>query len=257
MEHMKVNKKNKKPVICRTSIDILENKIKDLLWERETNLKMVETAEEKNLSIIKSQKEIIVALGEEIEKLKEEYKKDIRQGQLWKSREKQKKENDVLKQEIEKLKEQLDYEGAKAREHSKFLSEMSKIDKQEIEKLKEENKLVNQNAEMLLQEMVASDKKEVNEVITDKLNEDIEDIIKSKEEGDKKHFDIRLLEERLERSKQRESDYIDECERLKEENITLKTAIRESGILKLQTKIKQLNEEITCLRNLKGLETFN
>ena len=75
MENMKVNKKNNKPVICRTSIDILENKIKDLLWERETNLKMVEMAQEKNLSIITSQKEIIIALGEEIEKLKEEYKK--------------------------------------------------------------------------------------------------------------------------------------------------------------------------------------
>lgn len=223
MEHMKVNKKNKKPVICRTSIDILENKIKDLLWERETNLKMVETAEEKNLSIIKSQKEIIFTLGQEIERIKEDNEKDINKRTCLLG--KQKKENDVLKQEIEKL--------------------------------KEENKLVNQNAEMLLQEMVASDKKEVNEVITDKLNEDIEDIIKSKEEGDKKHFDIRLLEERLERSKQRESDYIDECERLKEENITLKTAIRENGILKLQTKIKQQNEEITFLRSLKGLETFN
>ena len=107
MENMKVNKKNNKPVICRTSIDILENKIKDLLYERETNLKMVEMAQEKNLSIITSQKEIILALGEEIEKLKEEYKKDIRQGQLWKSREKQKKQNDVLKQEIEELKEEI------------------------------------------------------------------------------------------------------------------------------------------------------
>jgi len=223
MDHMKVNKKNKKPVICRESIDILENKIKDLLWERERNLKMVETAEEKNLSIIKSQKEIIFTLGQEIERIKEDNEKDINKRTCLLG--KQKKENDVLKQEIEKL--------------------------------KEENKLVNQNAEMLLQEMVASDKKEVNEVITDKLNEDIDDIIKSKEEGDKKHFDTRLLEERLERSKQRESDYIDECERLKEENITLKTAIRENGILKLQTKIKQQNEEITFLRSLKGLETFN
>jgi len=259
MENMKVNKKNNKPVICRTSIDILENKIKDLLYERETNLKMVEMAQETNLSIITSQKEIILALGEEIEKLKEEYKKDIRQGQLWKSREKQKKQNDVLKQEIEKLKgkekeydkimycieNHPDYESMDITIHPDFKEVKEGITcdlKQEIEKLKEPKK---------------SFSEEINEVITDKLNEDIEDIIKSKEEEDKKYFNtIQNLKDELEEEKGEARKYFDECETLKEENVAIRTFIRQNGLAKLHTKIKQLNEEITFLRTQAGLENL-
>ena len=217
MENMKVNKKNNKPVICRTSIDILENKIKDLLYERETNLKMVEMAQEKNLSIITSQKEIIIALGEE----------------------------------IEKLKERLDYEEAFAKEEIEIL-------KQDNEKLKELNKLECENAKLLLQESVSLQKEEVKEVITDKLNEDIEHIIKSKEEEDKKYFNtIQNLKDQLENSDDLNTQYFTECETLKEENIALRTFIRQNGLAKLHTKIKQLNEEITFLRTQAGLETFN
>ena len=124
--------------------------------------------------------------------------------------------------------------------------------------LKEEIKLVNENAQMLLQESVSLQKEEVKEVITDKLNEDIEHIIKSKEEEDKKYFNtIQNLKDQLENSDDLNTQYFTECETLKEENIALRTFIRQNGLAKLHTKIKQLNEEITFLRTQAGMETFN
>jgi len=225
MENLELNKKNKKPVISRVTIDILENKIKELLYEREVNSQLYsQTIQSDKLK----KEEMFIMLDE---------KGDIIDQHI--------KHIEKLNQDIEKLQEK----NSGHLDNWKFYDTTIKHLKQEIEKLKEENKLVNQNAEMLLQEMVANQKEEVKEPdgwFEDNINEDIEEIIKDKEKEDNKVID--KLKEDMKYISECKLETEEKCETLKEENKALRTYIRENGIAKAQVKIKQLNEEITFLR---------
>jgi len=245
---MKVNKKNKKPVICRGSIDILENKIKDLLYERETNLKMVETMEEKNLSIIKSQKEIILKLGEEIAKLKK---------QLVDERETNLKILKIDEAQIERIKKENELFQAIANQHPPTSDMFIKKDAEERghsyygdpETL---NDFCNEMT-IIAKEFSSLKQSATDGWFQDTIDEDIEDIIKEKEKEDNKV--IEDLKEKLKTISEYKQETQEQCDTLTEENKALRTYIRNSKEEKLQAKIRQQEEEIRFLRDTCGIKS--